>query len=178
MIVKSHDDLLLANKMRRLITVGASATDLQSIFKDYFWQSTQVNASAKASRVYKDLKPEKLRVSPSRTASINSFLRTKSTRAAASDFLKTLYPLLKNAGDTDDLINTIFINAYESWLDNWDNNGSPQLNFQMAYALFRYATTKLNCPYSPMKPTCCKNCQHDYFIFDTLPRKQQNCPYC
>lgn len=178
MNVKNSDDLAFAQEVQRMIRIGASSSDLQYSFPEYFGLDPN-NASAKAARIYKDLRPSSVRVNHKRITSMQSLLKLKSKHAIVSDFIKMSYPVLVNAKPNDNM-NRIFVGCYETWLNNFEEPGNPnpQLNYQQAFAVFRYVSGTINSR-EPLKFEKCDNCESHYPLLQITGKKRAcKCPYC
>lgn len=178
MNIKTASDLEFAIRMQKVIALGGSSNDLQNLFPGYFGLDEK-NSSAKALRIYKDLRPSKLRVIPKRVVAFTTLLKSKSNSIMVSDYSKSLAPVLRHITNKMDLTG-VFIGTYEAWLNNFEeqDNMNPTLSFQQAFSIFRYSVNSIKSS-NPIKFEKCPHCQTHFPNLSVLMVKRGcDCPYC
>lgn len=183
MNVRNADELAFANQVNRIIRLGGSTTDLQNLFPERLGYEKS-SANAKALRVYNQLKPDDIRVAPGRTVAFLTLLKNKKRIPVVSDFIKLVFPVINKSTSHSDMT-SLFLECYESWLDNFENPGDtkPNLNFQQAFSVFKFVSNGHFSGY-PVQFKKCPKCGSHYPIlpYNNDPKmgrlKQQTCPYC
>jgi hypothetical protein len=178
MNIKTASDLEFAIKMQKVIGLGGSSNDLQSLFPGYFGFDEK-NSSAKALRIYKDLRPSKLRVLPKRVVAFSTLLKAKSNALMVSDYTKSLAPILQHITDSMDLTD-VFVGTYEAWLNNFEepDDVNPTLSFQQAFSIFRYSVNGIRTS-NPVQFEKCSRCQSHFPNLSRFKlRRGCDCPYC
>lgn len=179
MNIKTTDELDFAIKIRRIISLGGSPTDLQLLFPDYF-DGNRLNAGAKAARVYKDLKPKTGVLTRRKVVSFHSLMRTRQLIAITSDFSKLVMPLIQSTSKHIDLVD-VLLDVYEAWLDSFEKKGTltPELSFQQANAIFRYLVNNKS-SLNPLVFVKCGSCGKSHPNFSSVEHKSicLCCPYC
>ena len=179
MNIKTTDELDFAIKVRRIISLGGSPTDLQLLFPDYF-AGNRLNAGAKAVRVYKDLKPKSGVLARRKVVSFHSLLRTRQLVALTSDFSKLVMPAIYKTPKDADLVD-VLLGIYEAWITSFEEKGTltPELSFQQASAIFRYLVNN-KASVNPLVFVKCDGCGKSHPNFGSVEHKSicLCCPYC
>lgn len=176
MNIYSYKDLALAKTFQDAIYMGAAPRDLILLFPLSFPGEVKL-ALSKASRVHKDLMPERVLIPSKRITSLSKLLATKAILPSVSNFAKFSFSKIK---ELDPLSSESLAPPFLETLKEWNAiSEKPDLSFQDAFVVFRSVANASQYALSQPVFVKCKGCKFSMLSSKNyVVRRSEICPYC